>query len=428
MFFEFKNGKELIRKPIGDNTFITIIAGDCCPWESAIETIRAGRAADIIDAVKPFLDSADYKIIQFEAPLTNRDTPIDKSGPNLKCPPECLNLLREAGFDMALLANNHIGDHGCEVAMETISHLNNAGIKTVGAGKNLAAANSPAKMICNGVRVAILNFAENEFGTAKKNSAGCASLNLIDNIKSIKLAAKTSDLVFVVVHGGHECNPAPSPRMISTYRAFAEAGASMVMNIHTHCPEGIELWNGIPIVYSPGNFFFPWTDLTADHLSAMWWFGYLPKFYCDCAGVYALEIMPYRFDNERLYKLTYEDEKYFFEYMSDLNRIISDPEEVEHYFHAWVAHRGAYYLSWFRDRLAAWPIALDRRKSVHDLLVVRNCFTCESHNDLITSYLRLIEEGKIAKALDYWPAIKEFQCPAWAEKYWQETLQNQRGN
>jgi hypothetical protein len=217
----------------------------------------------------------------------------------------------------------------------------------------------------------------------------------------------------------------PSPRMTNTYRAFAEAGASMVMNIHTHCPEGIELWNGIPIVYSPGNFFFPWTDLSSDHLSPMWWTGYLPKFYCDKSGVYALEIMPYRFDNKQLYALTATEQENFFGYIACLNKLIGDQEEVQRYFEGWVAHHGAFYLSLLRDRLAAWPIDLDQRDAVHSLLPPRNCFTCESHNDLITTYLRLIEEKRVMKSLEYWPMIEQFQRPAWADKYWQE-LKNQR--
>lgn len=423
MNLEFKNGRGSIREPVGDDTFTTIIAGDCCPWESAIGTVRAGRAADIIAAVKPFLDSADFKIIQFESPLTNDNSPIDKSGPNLKCPPECLDLVREAGFDVALFANNHIGDYGAEVVTETIRHFNNAGIKTVGAGKNLAAADAPLEIQCRGIKVTVLNFAENEFGTAKKDSAGCAPLNPIENIKAIKCATQTAELVFVAIHGGHERNPMPSPRMINTYRAFAEAGASMVMNIHTHCPEGIELWNGVPIVYSPGNFFFPWSS---GHSNAMWWTGYLPKFYCDRDGVYALEIMPYRFDNERIYALTAAEGEGFWDYISNLNRLISDSEEVLHFFEGWVAHHGSSYLALLRDRLAAWPIDLDQRDAVRALLPPRNCFTCESHNDLITTYLRLIEGKKVAKALEYWPMIEQLQRPAWAEKYWEEELQNQR--
>jgi len=423
MSLRFINGRESIRNPIQPDTFSVIIAGDCCPWENSIETIRDGKAAQIISSVKPFIDSADLKIIQFESPLTNNDIPIDKSGPNLKCPPECIDLVRAGGFDVALLSNNHIGDHGSAVVMETIGHFKDAGIKTVGAGKDLATARIPLKVECKTIQISILNFAENEFGIAGKDNAGCAPLNPIENIQAIKRAAQSADLVFVVVHGGHERNPVPSPRMVSAYRAFAEAGASIVMNIHPHCPEGIELWNGVPIVYSPGNLFFPWSDLSSDHLNAMWWIGYLPKFYCDRKGVYAIEIMPYRFDNERMHSLPLEDTEKFFNYMSALCNLISDPETIQSYFDAWCAHEGSKYLSWIRDRLAKWPIELNSREAVRELLPVRNMFTCEAHNNMITTYLRLVEEGRVPQALEGWPKIEMLQSPAWAQKHWEE-LQN----
>ncbi|MDD2485802.1 MAG: hypothetical protein PHO05_04560, partial [bacterium] len=88
----------------------------------------------------------------------------------------------------------------------------------------------------------------------------------------------------------------------------------------------------------------------------------------------------------------------------------------------WVRWQGASYLSLLRDHLSAWPIELEQREAVRALLPLRNCFTCESHNDLITTYLRLIEEKKIAKALQYWPLIEKLQSPAYAEKHWQEML------
>lgn len=422
MYPEFKNGIENLRASRGDNKFSTVITGDCCPWENAIETIRSGHAAEILKPVKPFIDSADLKIIQFETPLTRTNTPIYKSGPNIKCPPECLDLVKAGSFNVALLANNHTGDHGPAVAIETIEHLNSAGIKTVGAGRNLAEAGSPLCLEYSDITIKLLNFAENEFGTAGPDKAGCAPLNPLENIKAIKAAKQDADLVFVVIHGGHEHNPAPSPRMVATYRAFAEAGAAVVVNIHTHCPEGIEIWNGTPIVYSPGNLFFPWQDLTADHLGAMWWTGYMPKFHCDREGVYAMEIMPYRFDNERIYALNKEEREHFLSYMAELNRLIVDPNQVKRYFEGWVAKNANIYFSILSERLAAWPINLKDKKAVHHLLPVRNCFTCESHNDLITTFLRLIEEQRVDQAMLYAPAIKRLQRPAWAYNRWQDRL------
>ena len=428
MQLKFENGFESFRDPVGQDTFNMVITGDCCPWEKAIDTIKGGKSRDILAAVAPYITKADLKIVQFESPLTNDNTPIDKSGPNLKCPPECLDFALSVNFDIALLANNHIGDHGPAVVTETINRFNDAGIKTAGAGVNLAEATRPLQVECNNISVALLNFAEHEFGTAKENYAGCAPLNPLDNIRAIRAAAENNDLVFVVVHGGHECNPLPSPRMVDTYRAFAEAGAAAVINIHTHCPEGIELWNGVPIIYSPGNLFFPWDDLASDHLSALWWTGYLPTFHCDRNGVYALEVMPYRFDNKQTYLLDSQEQIDFFKYLSLLSLIITDNSKIHRYFEVWAAHHGSLYLSWIRDRLVAWPVNFSSRDAVHELLPVRNLFTCESHHDMLSCYLRLIEEGRVTEAFQEWPEIERLQSQDWAEKHWQNQLNSRKYN
>ena len=36
------------------------------------------------------------------------------------------------------------------------------------------------------------------------------------------------------------------------YRHFIDIGAAAVIAMHTHCPQGYEIYNGAPIVYSKG--------------------------------------------------------------------------------------------------------------------------------------------------------------------------------
>ena len=412
---KFENGLFKIREKKSRESFDAVIAGDCCPWGSGVEVVRAGKTEELAGAVKPFISEADLRIVQFEVPLTEGDAPIDKSGPNLKCTPDVLELLGFLDFNVALLANNHIGDHGGEITLETIERLEEARIQTVGAAANIIEAAKPLYLEVKGVSINVLNFAEHEFGTATATTPGCAPLDPIDNIAAIRKAGETADLVIVTLHGGHERNPMPSPRMIQTFRAFADAGAAAVFNCHTHCPEPIEIWNGVPIIYSPGNFYFPWADLSADHLSPLWWRGYLTKLHFDKAGVHTVEIMPYGFDNERIFTLSRDKEIGFFGYMEELSGLLADDEKVITYFEAWVAQHGDLYLTWLRDRLAKWPVEMTDRAAVKEMLPVRNLFTCEAHCDLLKQYLRLLEEGRIPKAMEGWLAIEKLQTPDWAD-------------
>ena len=412
-WLRFENGEETLRAPSGPRFSLTM-TGDCCPrGTAALDALRAGRAAEIVAAAQPFIAASDVKLMQLETPFTDESTPIVKSGPNISCPPVALDLVTALDIDTALLANNHIGDHGGAAVLETIRLLNRAGIRTVGAGATPAEANQPLFIETNGLRLALLNVAENEFGTVSERMPGSAPLAPLDNIRAIRAAASNADHVIVVVHGGHERYPLPSPRMVNTYRAFVEAGAAAVINCHTHCPLGIEIWQGAPIVYSPGNFFFP----TANYLNAMWWIGYVPKLHFDRKGVYAIETMPFRFDNEKMYELNKADRKSFWSYLAGLNRQIINEKTLQTSFEAWSAQHGTHYLGWLRDRLTTWPRPLDTREALQEMMVVRNLFTCETHHDMLSCYLRLIEEERVAEAETGWARIEQMQTPAWAVRH-----------
>ncbi len=416
MALAFRNGRETFREPEG-STFTLVMTGDCCPWKSALAGIRGGQADAMVAAVKPFIAAADVKLMQWETPLAGTESPIAKSGPNLLCPPETIAVMQALGIDVALLANNHTGDHGGATVLATIHHLEQAGIRTVGAGANLAQAVRPLQLAPKGLRLTLLNFAEHEFGTATADAPGCAPLDPVANIGAIRAAAAEADLVVVVTHGGHERNPMPSPRMIDTFRAFVDAGAHAVINCHTHCPEGIERWKDAPIVYSPGNFFFPWPEATP-HLQALWWVGYVPKLHLDRRGVFAVEVLPFHFDNERLHAFPPDDREAFHAYLAELNRLIEDPATTRRLFEAWCARQGPSYLDLLRDRLARWPIPLDSPEAVREFLPVRNLFTCEAHHDMLRQVLRLIEEGRLEAAAAHWPVIERLQQPEWAMKVW----------
>ena len=63
--------------------------------------------------------------------------------------------------------------------------------------------------------------------------------------------------VVVIYHGGNEYYPLPRPELKKTFHFLADIGADAVVGHHTHVFSGYEMYNGIPLVYSLGNFFFP---------------------------------------------------------------------------------------------------------------------------------------------------------------------------
>lgn len=408
-----KRGINTLRASNGDSASV-IFAGDYCSMRGreAREMLASGRAGEIVKGVKSHFDTSDIKVLQWETVCGMEGDPIFKSGPNLHAEISSIEFAKALGIDVALLANNHTGDFGPEMALKTKERLEEAGLMTVGLGKNAEEAKKAIFFERNGIKVAILNFCENEFGIAEENKAGTAGYDIITIAQSLAEAKKSADIVILTLHGGHEQNPLPSPRMTKAFRFFAACGADIVFNCHTHCIGGVEFVGKVPVVYSPGNFFFtrldePCADAAADRL---WRSGYMPKFHFDKDGVYAFEIIPYYFTQTDVTALEGEREEKFFNYLNKLNTIIADSKEVQRYFDGWSCERGYRgYLEAIRCGIPSDIPNIKVKEEIAPFLGVRNIFTCESHNDMIKHTMRLIEDGRIEELSGIWKEIKDLQ-------------------
>lgn len=209
------------------------------------------------DSVNELFQKVDCRIVNLEAPVTDCSFKITKTGPHLKADRESTRaLLRNLNVDVLTLANNHILDYGEQGVFDTLEFCHKNNMKTVGAGKNIAMAIETLYLEVRERKIAIVNFAENEWASATSKSAGANPMNTIDNVEQIKNAKRNADFVFVIIHGGHEYYNLPNPRMQKQYRFYAELGADIIIGHHPHCISGYEIYKGVPIYYSLGNFLF----------------------------------------------------------------------------------------------------------------------------------------------------------------------------
>ena len=373
-----------------------LLAGDVAPNAANIDAILGIGCENVMGAVKPFFVAADLSIVQWETPLAEERecAPIAKSGPNLVCPPRGVKLLEALGADVALLANNHVGDQGGTAVKSTIRTLEAAGIRTVGAGEDLAAASRPLRLDLGGLKLSIVNAAEHEFGTATRNAPGSAPLDVPVVTELIRAERSAGYRVLVALHGGHEYDPFPSPRMVKLFRMFADCGADAVFNCHTHCPEGTEVRNGVPIIYSPGNFYFPLRNEEKLPLPT-WFLGYLTIIGIDEAGAYSLELVPYRFSKERVSPLAGDERARFDEYLATLSRPIGDMAELERLFDLWSVKHGFNYVRGAMRKSADAGLDFSDPETVKKFLAFRNTHTCESHCDMLGAFFRLAERGLV---------------------------------
>lgn len=228
-----------------------------------IGEVIAARGVDYPwDKVRDILGAADLAVANLETSVTTRGTPETKQY-TFRSHPDTLAGLVRGGVDLVTLANNHSLDYGAVGLLDTLDHLDAAGVRRVGAGRTLAEAMRPAVFDLNGVRVGVLGLAQvypSGSWTATDTRPGIAPVHNQALVRAV-IAALAADVDFVVVtvHWGEEKRDAPTDVQRRYGRLFIDAGAHLVVGHHPHVLQGIELYQGRPIVYSLGNFVFPFT-------------------------------------------------------------------------------------------------------------------------------------------------------------------------
>ena len=349
----------------------------------------------IIDkSIQDLFTMADYRIVNLEAPITNdnKENKIIKTGPHLRMSEQtAISVLKQLNIDGVTLANNHILDYGTKGLLDTFDTLKSKEVAYVGAGTNLKDAAKYITINREGMKIAIINFCENEWSIAEEDSPGANPMDIIDNSNQIREAKATHDKVIVIVHGGHEYYNLPSPRMQKQYRFYADQGADIVVGHHTHCISGNEVYNGVPIYYSLGNFLF-----TKNNPNDEWYTGLILEVDISSEGI-DCQIHPVRQEKES-FKLTLiedidkEDVLGRFETYSN---VINNPDELLNNWKMYIEKQSKEYLNYWS------PLASIENRYISGILrrlgvnfinkkaasLHLNLMRCEAHLDLSENVL-----------------------------------------
>lgn len=209
------------------------------------------------EEIKSLLSSCDCRIVNFEVPLKPDIELPERKEERFFQNDDVPQFLRNLGFDLFSIANNHAFDWGEEGFKKTKAALGDA---SFGAGTH-EEAYQVKEIEINGIKIGFLalSFAVYTWplqDTEKREGLGCAYLNDLQVNHIIIEAKKRLDYLFVLPHDGIEYIDAPMPETIARYRDFIDYGADGVFGAHPHCPQGWEEYKGNPVFYSLGNFFF----------------------------------------------------------------------------------------------------------------------------------------------------------------------------
>jgi poly-gamma-glutamate capsule biosynthesis protein CapA/YwtB (metallophosphatase superfamily) len=216
--------------------------------------------------VLPVLEGVDLFLINLECALTARTERWHDRGKYkafyFRGEPSVVNTLKIGRVNFACLANNHLGDFGSDGLLETLDVLDAAGMAHAGAGATLAAARAPAQLAVDGRRIGVVAFADHPSAwaaTASSPGINYTPVSLAPECfgpveQALKDARQQADMVLFTIHWGPNMRPRPTDAFRDFARAVLDAGADIFWGHSAHVPQGIEVYQGKPILYDSGDF------------------------------------------------------------------------------------------------------------------------------------------------------------------------------
>ena len=368
-----------------------LVVGDFYPNFELKKTLLNNEPSIIFDKFYSIIQKSDLAIVNLESPLTSCDKAIKKTGPALKADKGFADFLKNSGFGLATLANNHIMDYGSIGFYDTIKALKSAGLNHVGAGNSIHTAKLPFIYTSNeGKKLAILNFAENEWSTTKGDYPGAVGFDTVSNFQSIQEAKKNFDFVLVITHGGHENYNLPSKSFRDLLRFFVDAGADAIVNHHPHCITGFEIYKGKPIYYSIGNFLFDKKSTDFNY----WNKGLAAEINFSDHIINAKTHIFYQSVNERTFELLEgEIADQELKQLNLLSKAIQNDYELETELLRWISRSQKYYNINIEPHSIRIIQALQNRSIIPSFwskrkkMILLNMLRCESHRELLIQKL-----------------------------------------
>lgn len=208
--------------------------------------------------VKPYIESADFAVANLEVTLAG---PPYSGYPNFSSPDALLDVLKYAGYDVMLTANNHVLDRGKNGFERTLKVLADNDMKFAGSYVNQQQRDTlyPLMLETQGVKIALLNYT---YGTNGYKPALPTIVNVIDTNqikKDISKARKQNpDLVVMTVHWGLEYQTKAGTEQHKLARMFVREGVDLIIGSHPHVVQNAEIievdsTRKVPVFYSLGN-------------------------------------------------------------------------------------------------------------------------------------------------------------------------------
>lgn len=192
--------------------------------------------------IKEIFAGNDIVMANLEGSFTDfAPRPLDPDNTSFTFTPELAAILKQTGFNLVNLANNHVQDFGRDGFAQSRACLEQNSIDHFGDYYN----DRPALVKeANGQKIAFVGY----HSLADPATAG--------TIEKIKQAREIADYIIVYTHWGAEYQNDFSKSQQAAGREFIDAGADAVLGSHPHVIQPVEIYKNKAIFYSLGNFLF----------------------------------------------------------------------------------------------------------------------------------------------------------------------------
>lgn len=287
-----------------------------------------GSSGDISKGVAPEvierMQAADIMMLNNEFAYSDRGAPLEEKQFTFRARPETVAYLTDMGVDLVSLANNHAYDFGPDALMDTLDILRGEGIPYVGAGRDISEARRPVYYIVGDIKIAFVSATQIErldtpdTKEATETSPGVFRCWNGDNLmETVREAAANSDFVVAYIHWGTENVAELDWAQLKQAPELVAAGADLVIGDHPHCLQPIGVIQGVPVIYSLGNFWFNSKTLDTGMVEVV----------IDETGIVSYQFVPCLQSGCRTTLLQGEEKERVLSYMRSLSEGVQIDEE-----------------------------------------------------------------------------------------------------
>lgn len=245
-----------------EDELVLSFVGDMMFDKSVAAYIKAKGEDYIFDGYRRHFESSDMVFGNLETVLSTKGEPVKDKQYTFRSSPKLLPYLKKYNFTMLGIANNHTLDYGRDAFTDTLKQLDENGISYAGGGLNKEEASGGVVVERKGLKIGFIAFSRVTpsvdwyAGRYRSGILGGYKVHEAEVLEAVKSLEARSDILVVSLHWGKEGMLQMGEQESELAHLLIDSGADVIMGHHPHVVQKVELYNGKPIFYSLGNFFF----------------------------------------------------------------------------------------------------------------------------------------------------------------------------